>query len=238
MPRRRLEQLGSDHALTPLQVDRLERLLGLLADTPQAPTTVTDPQRAVDVHVADSLSGLEIPALRAAGGIADLGSGAGFPALVLAVALPATRVAAVESNGRKCGFIREMVVAMGLENLFVGCSRAEDWSDGLGANDVVCARALAPLGVLCEYAAPLLADGGTLVAWKGRMEDDEVDTARRAAVELGLSPPVLTPVRPFPGSEHRQLAVSVKQSSTPERFPRRTGVALKRPLGVSARRGT
>ncbi len=218
-------------------MDRLERLLALLADAPQAPTTVTDPQRAVDVHVADSLSGLAIPALRAARRIADLGSGAGFPAFALAVSLPDSRVTAVESNGRKCGFIREMATAAGVDNLFVACSRAEDWTDGLGVTDVVCARALAPLGVLCEYAAPLLTDGGTLIAWKGRMEDEELDTARRAAEELGMSSPVLSPVRPFPGSEHRQLAVSVKQAPTPERFPRRTGVALKRPLGI-VRSGT
>ena len=216
-------------------MDRLERLLESLEGVAQAPTTVTDRQGAVDVHVADSLSGLEIPALRAAGRIADLGSGAGFPALVLAVALPETQVTAVESNGRKCEFIREVAAVLGLHNLFVACSRAEDWSDGLGANDVVCARALAPLGVLCEYAAPLLTVGGTLVAWKGRMEDEEVYTARRAAEELGMSSPVLTPVRPFRGSEHRQLAVSVKRAPTPERFPRRTGVALKRPLGRATR---
>ncbi len=237
MPRRRLEQLGFDYALAAPQVDRLERLLEFLTDAPQAPTTVTEPERAVDVHVADSLSGLEVPALRTARRIADLGSGAGFPALVLAVALPEAHVTAVDSNGRKCDFISEMAAAAGIDNLSVACARAEDWSDGLGVQDAVCARALAPLGVLCEYAAPLLTDGGTLVAWKGRMEDDEVRVASRAAAELGLSSPVLTPVQPFPGAEHRQLAVCMKQAPTPERFPRRTGVALKRPLG-SVRPGT
>lgn len=238
MPRGRIEQLAAHYALTPAAIDQLERLLELLAGAPQAPTTVTDPQRAVDVHVADSLSGLEVPALRKARRIADLGSGAGFPALVLAVALPGALVTAVESTGRKCAFIRETAAALGLANLSVACARAEDWTEGIEANDVVCARAVAPLGVLCEYAAPLLTMGGTLIAWKGRLEDGELEAAAGAAAELGLSPPVLQPVRPYPGSEHRRLAVVIKEVITPDRFPRRTGVAFKRPLGISRRSTT
>lgn len=234
MPRDRLQQLGAQYSLTPEALDRLDRLLRLLADAPQAPTTVTVPERAVDVHVADSLSGLRVPALSAARRVADLGSGAGFPALVLAIALPETRVTAVESSSRKCGFIGELAARLELENLTVACSRAEEWAAGREANDVVCARAVAPLGVLCEYAAPLLRTGGALVAWKGRMDAGELEVAQRAAAELNLAAPVLEAVSPYPGSEHRQLAVVVKQASTPERFPRRTGVALKRPLGGAA----
>ena len=235
MPRRRLEQLGGQYALTAAAVDRLERLLERLAGAPDAPTTVTDPAVAVDVHIADSLSGLQAPALREARRIADLGSGAGFPALVLAAALPAAQVSAVESVGRKCAFIRESAAVLELDNLSVVCARAEEWTEGRQSNDAVCVRAVAPLGVLCEYAAPLLTVGGALIAWKGRLENDEFEVAARATAELGLSPPALQPVQPYPGSEHRQLAVAVKQGVTPDRFPRRTGVALKRPLG-SARR--
>jgi 16S rRNA (guanine527-N7)-methyltransferase len=232
VPHRRLEQLGAEYALTDEARERLEQLLALLATAPDAPTTVTDPDLAVDVHVADSLSGLAVPALHDADRVADLGSGAGFPALVLAVALPDAQVTAVESTRRKCDFIREAAAALELGNLSVACSRVEEWDEGLAANDVVCARAVAPLGVLCEYAAPLLTVGGALIAWKARVDDDEREVAVRAATELGLSEPALVPVQPYPGSEHRHLAVAIKQQATPERFPRRTGVALKRPLGV------
>jgi 16S rRNA (guanine527-N7)-methyltransferase len=236
VPRRRLAQLGDQYALTSAAIERLERLLSLLADAPEPHTTVTDPSAAVDVHVADSLSGLLVPAARAARRIADLGSGAGFPALVLAIARPDAQVTPVESAGRKCRFIDETAAALGLDNVSVTCSRVEEWADGRGANDVVCARALAPLGVICEYAAPLLADGGTLIAWKGRLDEEEYDVAVRAAAELGLSHPEVMQVQPYPGSEHRQLAVAVKEAATPARFPRRTGVALKRPLGASVAR--
>lgn len=231
MVRRRLEQLGAEYGLSSVAVDRLERLLERLATIAGAPTTVTVPTDAVDVHVADSLSALSVNAVRQARRVADLGSGAGFPALVLAVVLPDAHVTAVESIGRKCAFIREMGSALDLANLSVACSRVEEWDDGSHAHDVVCARAVAPLGVLCEYAAPLLRHGGTLIAWKGRLDEGELDVAGRAAADVGLSQPILLPVRPYRGSEHRQLAVAVKEHVTPARFPRRTGVALKRPLG-------
>lgn len=233
MPTKRLAELQTQYGLTPAAVEQLDRLLSLLSSAPWAPTTVTAREQAVDVHVADSLSALGVDALRDARSVADLGSGAGFPALVLAIALPDAHVTAVESIGRKCAFIREMGSALHLENFSVACSRVEQWSDGSQANDVVCARAVAPLGVLCEYAAPLLRAGGTLIAWKGRLDDGEFEVARRAAADLGLSAPSLFPVRPYPGSEHRQLATAVKDGPTPARFPRRTGVALKRPLGTA-----
>lgn len=228
----RLAEFQAHYALTATAVDQLELLLKYLSTAPWAPTTVTIPDAAVDVHVADSLTGLESPFVGRAARIADLGSGAGFPALVLAIAQPDARVIAVESARRKCEFIADVVRSVGIANLDVVCARAEEWPDGHGASDVVCARAVAPLGVLLEYAAPLLRKGGALLAWKGGMEPEELDTARAAADILGFAAPEIRAVQPFPAAERRQLVTAVKTGPTPERFPRRTGVALKRPLGV------
>ena len=94
-----LEALAARYDLPAASVSRFTVLLERLAD-PAAPTTVHAGEEAVDVHVADSLSGLAVPALRSAARVADLGSGAGFPALVLAVVLPDVHVTAVESVGR------------------------------------------------------------------------------------------------------------------------------------------
>lgn len=220
------------YELSPAVVEQLARLLSSLSTAEWAPTTVTAPEAAVDVHVADSLSGLVFPALRQATLVADLGSGAGFPALVLAIALPDARVTAVESARRKCDFIMEMARATGIGNLDVVCARAEAWLGGHGTNDVVCARAVAPLGVLLEYAAPLLREGGALVAWKGGMATEELDAARAAAEILGFAVPEIQGLQPFPAAERRHLVTALKTGPTPGRFPRRTGVALKRPLGV------
>ena len=132
-----------------------------------APTAVRDPAQVRDVHIADSLSALDLEPVARASAIADLGSGAGFPGLVLAVALPNARVSLVEAGSRKCAFLERAVTAMALRNATVVHARAEEWADGIGAHDLVTARAVDTLSVLCEYAAPLLADDGVLVAWKG-----------------------------------------------------------------------
>jgi 16S rRNA (guanine527-N7)-methyltransferase len=226
----RLEELAERYDLPPRATAALRSVLALVAADPAAPTTVRNPSEAVDVHVADSLSGLDVPELRGAGRIADLGAGAGFPGLVLAAALPQARVALVESAGRKCAFLERAVVAAGLQNADVVQARAEEWRAGLGACDAVTARALAPLGVLAEYAAPLLRVGGVLVAYKGMRDEAEEATGRRAADVVGLEMRPPRPVTPFAQAEHRHLYVYSKVRDTPDRFPRRAGMARKRPL--------
>jgi 16S rRNA (guanine527-N7)-methyltransferase len=207
----------------------LNTLLGLLAD-PAAPTSIHDAARGVNVHIADSLMGLEIDEVRTAQLIADIGTGAGLPGLVLAATLPDARVILVEAAARKCDFVRSAAVAMGLANVDVVWSRAEAWSDGIGRCDVVCARAVAALPVLCEYAAPLLRDRGLLVAWKGAVAEGEAADGAAAAAHLGLEADVPQSVAPFPGSERRTLHVLRKVAPTPPSYPRRPGIAAKRPL--------
>jgi 16S rRNA (guanine527-N7)-methyltransferase len=213
----------------------LKALLDLL-EQPEAPTSVHDPLKVIDVHIADSLAGLDVAELRAARLIADLGAGAGLPGLVLAAALPEARVALVEAAARKCKFLRHAIGTMGLENAEVVWSRAESWSAGLGRCDAVCARALATLSVLCEYAAPLLREGGILVAWKGAVSEAEAIDGAAAAAQLGLAPQPVRSVIPFPGSERRTLHVLRKAAPTPPNYPRRPGIATKRPISATNRR--
>jgi 16S rRNA (guanine527-N7)-methyltransferase len=226
----RLEDLAKRYRLRDEARGALERMLALVATDETAPTTVRRPEEAVDVHVADSLSGLEAAPVREARRIADLGAGAGFPGLVLAAALPHTQISLVESVGKKCAFMERAIEAAALPNARVICARAEEVRD---EHDVVTARALAPLAVLAEYAAPLLRLGGSLVAWKGARDAAEEDAARRAAAELGLEQAVVLPVRPWEGVEQRHLYLYSKVTETPPRFPRRPGMARKRPLGAS-----
>jgi 16S rRNA (guanine527-N7)-methyltransferase len=228
-----LERLAQRFGLPDRAPAQLERLLDLVASDPLAPTTVRDQAAALDTHVADALVGLELEAVRQAGRIADLGSGAGFPGLVLAAALPQAEVALVESSRRKCAFLERAVAAMGLENVTVVCERAEAWRAGLGIQDVVTARALAPLNVLVEYAAPLLRGGGALVAWKGRRDEREEADGAAAAEQTGLVAAEIRPVEPWDSAEHLHLHLYVKVGSTPNRFPRRPGMASKRPLQAS-----
>ena len=164
------------------------------------------------------------------GAVADLGSGAGVPGLVLAASRPESHFTLVESAGRKCAFIAETAGAMGLSNVTVVHARAEEVEGG--PFDAVCARALAALPVLCEYAAPLLRLGGVAIFWKGAVEPSEEVDGRYAASVLGLSEAEVVPVSPFPGSQRRTLWVFTKVAETPARFPRRPGMATKRPLSA------
>lgn len=228
----RLAELCSSHGLDPVVGKTFRSILESLADE-HAPTAVRDPAEGVDVHIADSLSGLEAPELPPANLIADIGSGCGIPGLVLAAALPQARVVAVEASGRRCEFIEATAAKAGIDNIEAVKSRAEEWSDGIGECELVVARAVAPLAVLAEYSAPLLKLGGTLVAWKGKPDPEELETAGRAASILGLETLDAVPVKPWPGGGSRQLQRLRKVGPTPAGYPRRAGMATKRPLGRS-----
>lgn len=210
---------------------QLQQLVELVATDREAPTTVTDPAAVIRDHLADSLVALELDVVRGATVIADVGAGAGFPGLPLAIALPAATVSLVESNGRKCRFMDRAAAACAIDNAEVVPARAESWAAGRDACDVVVVRAVAALPVVAEYAAPLLRLGGTLVAWRGRRDPADEAAGERAAHLLGLEvqPPVR--VQPYPGAVHRHLHPMVKIAPTPGRFPRRPGMAAKRPLG-------
>ncbi len=205
----------------------LDRLLDALADA-SAPTSVHDRRKGEKVHIADSLVGLEVDAVREAGRIVDLGSGAGPPGLVLAIARPEAQVVLVESVGKKCAWLERTIEELGLENVRVACARAEELDEA--PFDVVTARALAALPVLCEYAAPLLREGGVLVAWKGAVDEREEADGLHAADVLGMEREEVRAVQPYAGSERRTLHVFRKVRPTPETYPRRAGIATKRPL--------
>lgn len=228
--RSRLTALVAEHGLPEGSARQLRALLEAAERDPQAPTTITDPAAGVDAHLVDALDGLRVASLRAGGRVADLGSGAGFPGLVLAVALPAAHVALLESAGKKVSYLQRAAAAAGIANAAPVHARAEEWQEGMGTQDVVTARALAPLTVLVEYAAPLLVVGGSLVAWKGAPDAEELADGRAAAGQTGMEPSEVLVVPPRPGAAHRTLHVFTKAHPTPGKYPRRPGMARKRPI--------
>lgn len=226
--------MSSDPAarLDPSSRRRLETVLALLAEERASVSSVVD-ERAWQVHVVDSLTGLEVGELSAPSRIADIGSGAGFPGLVLAVARPTAQVDLIESVGRKCEFMRRAIEAAQIPNASVLNARSEDLAGGEGreAYDVVTARAVGRLSTLAELASPLLREGGVLVAWKGRRDPDEERQLENAGPVLAMAPVEILDVGNRAGSEHRHLHVIRKTGQTPANLPRNPGIAKKRPKG-------
>jgi 16S rRNA (guanine527-N7)-methyltransferase len=225
--------LAERFGLGTAEAQRMERLLVALLEDPAAPTAIRQRRKALDDHVADSLVALDLVEVRRARVAIDIGSGAGLPALPLAIALPQCRFTLLESTGRKCAFLERTVEACQLANVAVLQARAEE-APALGLRDtaeLVTVRAVAELGVVAEYAAPLLRIGGVLLAWRGRRDPGAEVEAETAGRELGLESGRVIQVWPYPTARDRYLHLMSKVSITPERFPRRPGVALKRPLG-------
>lgn len=212
-------------------------MLELLGADRGAPSAVRDPERAWKVHVADSLSALEFGCLSGARRIADIGSGAGFPGIPLALALPGASVHLIESVGRKCEFIRRALEVAGAGNARVVCERAETWATlpppdgGREAYDAVTVRAVGRLATVAELASPLLVDGGALVVWKGRRDPDEEAELERASARVAIEPVEVRWAGPYAGSRNRHLHLLRKAGPTPDTLPRRPGMAKKRPLG-------
>jgi 16S rRNA (guanine527-N7)-methyltransferase len=230
--RARIADLVAAYELPAAAAGQYERLLAALAAEPDPYTTVSDPTRAVDQHIADSLSALELAEVRSALRIVDIGAGAGFPGLPLAIALPAAEIELVEASHRKAAVIERLSAAADVTNARALPFRVEDWAreQGREAYDVATVRAVAPLAVLVEYAAPLLRLGGSLVAWKGHRDSEEEGSGAVAAEMVGLRPVLIRSVKPFAAARDLNLHLYSKERETPDRFPRRPGAAAKRPL--------
>jgi 16S rRNA (guanine527-N7)-methyltransferase len=174
-------------------------------------TAITDADEARRVLLDDSLRGVEVVS-RLGGPIVDVGSGGGVPGIPLAASLPERRVTLLEANGRKCDFLRRW----GPPNANVVQGRAEEQeTDVFG---VAVAKALAAPPVAAEWCLPLVRAGGAVVLWVGPSAD--VEHVARVASQLAAEVE----------GEHDGLLVLRKLSPTPAGFPRRTGVARKRPL--------
>ena len=196
---------------------RLERWLDAVLETPGL-TSIHEREPARREHVLDSLEAVPYAA-RFAGPIADVGSGGGAPGIPLAVAFPEREVALIESSERKCRFLERFCAEF--PNLRVIRGRAEEQAtDTFG---VVTAKALAPPPVALEWCLPLVRPGGAVILFSGAIDCDLAPVARL----LGGGEPELHAVE---GSRERLLLVVPKLEPTPPGFPRRPGIARKRPL--------
>ena len=184
-------------------------------------------------HLVDALGLATIRTPEAGERWVDLGSGAGLPGLPLAAAYPASSFTLVDAQRRRVAWIQATAAKLGLENVTAVHARLEDFGHGpaRAAFDVATARALGPLPVVAELGLPLLRVGGTLLVPRGRPTPRELDAARRACRLLGgrLEPVVHNPSLPI---DHVGfVTIMTKIAATSPRFPRRSGVPARTPLG-------
>ena len=193
---------------------RVERWLDQLLRTPGL-TSIRDPAEARRVHVEDALVAAD---LLGAGPVVDVGSGGGSPGIPLAAVRPDLEFHLLESTRKKCSFLRE--VTTDFPNVEVVCARAEEHAAGAGREfyGAAVSRALAPPPIAAEWCLPLVAVGGTAILFVGPTAD--ADAVARAAAKLGSEEPTAV----------GGLLVLRKVAPTPAGFPRRPGLARKRPL--------
>ncbi|MBO4770461.1 MAG: 16S rRNA (guanine(527)-N(7))-methyltransferase RsmG [Clostridia bacterium] len=194
-------------------------------------TSVKTVEEAALLHIADCAAAVRY--LRA-GTLADVGSGAGLPAFVIAIMRPDIFVTAIDATGKKCDFIDGTARVLGLDNIFALCGRAEELgrkAEMRGRFDTCTARAVAELRILCELCLPLVKKGGLFAAMKGPKGDAEISGAGRALELLGGR---VTSADTFELKGGAGLLRSVicieKSGSTPPRYPRRFAVIKKNPL--------
>ena len=220
------------------RLDRLLRYARLLASYEKANVIGTrDLDRILLDHVLDSLSCFLHHPLWEAGRLADVGSGGGLPGIPMSIVRPDLRTTLIESTGKKADFLSYAAERLALGNLEVVNARVEDigrMQGPRGVYGIVTIRAVARLSVVAEYCVPLLEVGGQAIAMKARLEGEEYEEGRRATGELGATIAGVEPVAMLPeiGEKERNLVVLEKIRETPARYPRKAGMAAKRPLGV------
>ncbi len=190
--------------LDPLQLRALAAHLDLLDEWNERMnlTAIRDRPSQITKHVLDSLS--VRPYLRG-DRIADVGSGAGFPGIPLAIVEPGRRFTLIDSTGKKCRFLEHVREALALENVEVVHSRAEAFKPEQRF-DTVIARAVGPLADLVRYVGPLLAGDGRLLAMKGRYPEDELAARLNGWKVLAVHPLVV------PGLDEQRHLVELVRS--------------------------
>ena len=204
-------------------------------------TRIDSPEQIQVRHFLDSLAGLSIlDELTQKTGkplnILDIGSGAGFPGLVLAIVRPEWQIASLEATGKKATFQKKVCDALGLKNTTILNGRGEDIAHHAAYRqqfDSVTARALAAMPVLAELSLAFVKTGGAALYWKGPSAEDELKTARTAIDQMGAKfENRLTYILPTEDPEPPTLSLvqCKKMKPTPSQYPRVFGIIKKNPL--------
>ena len=190
-------------------------------------TRITSPEEAAQKHFADSVLGC--PLINEGAKVIDVGTGAGFPGIPLKIVRPDIELVMLDSLGKRVKFLNEVCSAIGIEAKAIH-ARAEDAArdDGLRAHfDFALSRAVAPMNILLELTIPFVKIGGSSLMYKGSNTAEEIAACENAAAELNCD--LRTTKFDVPWGA-RTIVSAVKTAKTPAKYPRKAGVAQKKPL--------
>jgi len=190
-------------------------------------TAITDPEEVYEKHFLDSC--LISPHLKPGDKVADVGSGAGFPGLCLAIIRDDIEVTLIEPTAKRCQFLSDLIQTLDLKNVWVINDRAENLSCTREFYDVVTARAVASLAILLELCVPLVKVNGLMIAMKGQKALEELDEAKAALSLLKLRCVNAEPVT-LPTAGHRYNLIFKKDQKTELKYPRAYNQIKKKPL--------
>lgn len=197
-------------------------------------TAVRDRDEALQKHIADSLSCVFMEEYEAAENVIDIGTGAGFPGVPLAIVSPDKKFTLVDSLNKRLRIIDELTGELGIKNITTVHGRAEDVGKSKEHReqyDICVSRAVASLDVLCEWCLPLVKKGGYFVAYKGENVSRETEDAANAIKLLGGKIAEIRKVQTEEESISGHVLVMIKKvKNTPSKYPRQAGQARKNPL--------
>ena len=222
-------------------IDKFARYLELLQEWNERMnlTAITSEDDVITRHFLDSLAPLfaikdrRTPLYDKGASLIDIGTGAGFPGIPLAIVLPELKITLADSLHKRIGFLETVKSELQLDAVTIVEGRAEELarSDSLReCFDIAVARAVAELSTLSEYALPFVRVGGTFMAYKGSKAPEEAANAESALALLGGSASELIPYTLSDCDDALYLVCVKKKAATPEKYPRRTGIPSKRPL--------
>ena len=226
-----LENFGLDAA----QIDRCEKFYRLVVEQNRVMnlTAITEPQEFAIKHIIDSLSAWDDKILQGVETLADIGTGAGFPAIPLKIFKPHLKLCLIDSLAKRTEFLKKVVAELELDDVEIFHGRAEELARQKIFReqfDVVTSRAVARLNILAEYCLPFAKVGGKFIALKGKNFREELDEARAAIKILGGGKISIREIK-LPALDDKRAVIYIdKKFSTPEKYPRRTGLPSKNPI--------
>ncbi len=216
-----------DVSLTDWQVDAFSRYFDMVVDKNKIfnLTAITEDHDFIIKHIIDSIAGIsEIPN---GAKLIDIGAGAGFPSMPIAIMRKDVKVLSLDSTAKKMTFLKECATSIGIDNLETIAGRAEEMASLFNTFDVVTARAVSSLPILLELAMPMLKVGGVFIAYK--TDESELNDAKNALKILNAQH-ISTKSLSLPNGDRRAILSIKKVSKTPPQYPRQYGTIKKKPL--------